>query len=723
MFEESRFIKSSAVNDASGKTFAPMFRRMFSIDQPISSAKLVICGLGYVYAYLNGKKVSDDLFISPVSDYRKTLWYNEYDVTSLLRTGKNIFAAVCGNGWYNEVIQSSWDFNKSPWNDTPKLIMQLYVDGIMVLDTDEQFKVTIDTPYLFNQLRSGEHFDARKYDKNWNTLSYDDSLWDNAKYDNNAPGGVFRKCECEPIRECREYPALSVYRVKNDTFVYDFGQNMSGYVRIETSLPSGSELSIRYAELMNPDGTRNINNMDHYYKASEVETDRLICNGTRFVWSPKFTYHGFQYAVISGITDIEKIKVTGVFVHQDVKERADFACSDAVLTKLYKCGKISSWSNMFYQMTDCPTREKLGWLNDARASTKQLLTSFETERFFSKWIVDIRDAMQEDGKMPGIAPTWGWGYEWGNGPVSDGVLFEIPYQIYVQTGNGSVLKESIPYFEKYLKYLDNHKDENGLISFGLHDWAAPGENSQLPVEFINAILEYLFLHIAELAAKLYGDNGGEYRLRSKQQKALIMDRYIEDGRCIYQEQTAVAMLIYYDLFDKLEPLAVQLKKLVEDNDFHHNCGMVGLRHLYYALTKADLSDYAVKIITNPSYPSQAFWIGNGANTLWELWEPRMSRNHHMYSDFMGWVIDALLGIRADEAHPGYSEVILAPCFPQSISYAGGYVNTVTGKIEVNWERDKRGILLSVSVPENISVYFRGEKLLSGCNRIEIPEDL
>ena len=719
MFEGSRFIKSGAVNDASGKTYAPMFRRLFSVGQPVSSARLVICGLGYVYAYLNGEKISEDLFTAPVSDYRKTLWYNEYDVTPLLRTGMNVFAAVCGNGWYNEVIPSSWDFDKSPWNDTPKLIMQLYVDGILVLETDEKFKVTVDTPYLFNQLRSGEHFDARKYDENWNTLSYDDSGWDNARYDNNAPQGVFRKCECEPIRECREYPALSVQTAANDAYVYDFGQNMSGYVRIETDLPSGTELAIRYAELMNQDGTRNINNMDRHYKASEIETDRLICNGTHFVWSPKFTYHGFQYAVISGISDINRIKVTGIFVHQDVKERADFECSDPVITKLYNCGKISSWSNMFYQMTDCPTREKLGWLNDARASAKQLLTNFETERLFAKWIVDIRDAMLDDGKMPGIAPTWGWGYEWGNGPVSDGILFEIPYQIYVQTGDPSIMKQSLSYFGKYLKYLDTRKDEDGLICFGLPDWAAPGEKSNVPVEFINAVLEYHFLHIAVLAEKLSGLNESGYSLRCKRQRALIMDRYIEDGRCIYPEQTAVAMLICYDLFDRLEPLAAQLKKLVEENGFHHNCGMVGLRHLYYALTKSDLCDYAVKILTNPSYPSQAYWLGLGANTLWELWEPVMSRNHHMYSDFMGWVIDALLGIRAEETHPGYSEVVLDPCFPQGISYAKGYVNTVSGQIEVKWERDKGGIILSVSVPENIPAYFRGEKLLSGRNRIEI----
>lgn len=719
MFENIRFIRSSAKNDASGKTYAPMFRRKFVIEKPFASATLSVCGLGYGYSYINGKSVTEDLLTAPVSDYRKTLWYMEYDVTNLLTVGENIFAAVCGNGWYNEVIQSSWDTNKSEWNDTPKIILRLTVDGETVLVSDEHFRVTLDTPFLYNQLRSGEHFDARKYDPMWNMLSFDDSAWDYARYDDNAPKGVFRKCLCEPIRACREYPAVSVTKAGEDTYVYDFGQNMSGFVRIETDLPAGTELIIRYAELMNEDGTRNINKMEKFYKESEIETDRLICDGKRLVWSPRFTYHGFNYAVISGITDTSKITVTGIFVHQDVPERADFECSDFVLTKLYRMGKMSSYSNMFYQMTDCPTREKLGWLNDARASTKQLLTNFKTERFFEKWLIDIRDAMREDGSMPGIAPTWGWGYDWGNGPVSDGCLFEVPYQIYVQTGKSAPLTETLPWFERYLSYLDTRKDETGLIDFGLPDWAAPRKKTELPCTFTNAVLEYWFLHIAVLAKRLAGEDEKTLLAKQEKQAELIKRLYLKDGRCVYEEQTAVAMLIYFDLYDDLAPLSAQLTELIEKDDFHHNCGMVGLRHLYYALTKCGQSNLAFRLITNPTYPSQGYWASLGANTLWEMWEPQMSRNHHMYSDFMGWIIDALLGIRADENHPGFTVIDLAPSFPEELTYAKGHVDTVSGKIGVFWQRSENGIDLTVTVPDGMTVTMRGEKLTCGVNKLHI----
>ena len=719
MFENARFIKSSASNDITRKTYAPMFRRRFVVKGSFSKASLVICGLGYIYSYINGQKITQDLFTAPVSNYLKTLWYNEYDVTKFISEGENIFAAVCGNGWYNEVITSAWSYDKSEWNDTPKLIMVLYIDGRAIFTSDDEFRVTVDTPFLFNQLRSGEYYDARKYDNKWNQLSFDDSQWEHAKYDTNPPTGEFRKCECEPINECKVFKAISITQIDGDTYVFDFGQNMSGYVRIDTNLPSGEKLVIKYSELLNPDGTRNTNHMEDYYGESEIETDILICNGEQFSWSPRFTYHGFQYVTISGISDINKIKVQGVFVHQDIAERADFECSNPVLTKLYKCGKVSCWSNMFYQMTDCPTREKLGWLNDARASTKQLLTNFEMEKLFSKWMTDITDAMREDGSMPGIAPTCGWGYDWGNGPVSDGILFEIPYQMYIQTGNPTLLKKTIPYFERYLAYLDSRKDIDHLIKFGLPDWAAPGEKTQLPVEFINAVLEYYFLHITQIAKKLNGDSDKEYAIKTKQQKEMILNTYIREGRCIYSEQTAVSMLIYYGIYREMEPLSKQLKELVEKQNYHHNCGMVGLRHLYYALSESGLTDYAVRMITSSDYPSQGYWISLGANTLWELWEPRMSRNHHMYSDFMGWVIDTLLGIKSNESHPGYSEIHVDPKFPININYAKGYVNTVAGRIEVSWERKQNIISVSINVPKGMRAFYGNNMLDTGNNELEI----
>lgn len=733
MFKNIPFIKSSAKNDETSKNYAPMFRRKFVVEREFSKATLYICGLGYIYSYINGRSVSDDLFTAPVSNYNKTLWYNEYDVTEHLKSGNNIFAAICGNGWYNETIKSAWDFDKAEWRDTPKLIMCLEIDGKRVLSSDRDFVVSLDSPITYNQLRSGEHFDSRLYDYAWNRLEFDDALWDNAVIDKNAPKGVFRKCECEPIRECAVLPTKKIIKTGEKKYIFDLEQTISGYIRLDVCQKSGTTLRIRYAEMLNSDNTLNIDGMDNYYLESEIQTDYFICNGEEFVWSPKFVYHGFRYIEIDGIEDIEKISVSGVFVHQDIKRRSGFKCSYDILNKLFECGVVSSYSNMFYNLTDCPTREKLGWTNDARASCDQMLTNFEIEKLFEKWIIDIQDSMKDDGCMPCIIPTAGWGYEWGNGPVSDGVLFEMPYQVYLHTGKPEMLKDCLPYFEKYLKYMEQKADANGDMRFGLNDWAYPGQDTQLPldkvyekakvpVEFINDIFKIKFLEITELAARLCGKNASKFTDEKKQLTDKIKSKYIDGtGRCIINEQTAVAMLIYYDIYIEFNTLKKQLCELISQTESHHNCGMVGIRHLFTALNKCGMQNEALDIITADDYPSHGQWLANGATSLWEMWGTElMSRNHHMYSDFMSWTIKTVLGIAPDVENPGYKHIDINPCFIKKLTYAEGYRDTVYGRIAVEWHREKQLVLLEITIPDGIKAVYGENTLKTGKNSFTIP---
>ena len=275
-FEGISFIKSRAVNTDGQKNYAPMFRRRFYLEKEYEQVILSVCGLGIGYYYLNGKKVSEDLFTAPLSDYNKTLWYNEYDVTNMVNKGGNIFAAILGNGWYNETIPSVWDFDRALWRDTPKMIVKLTADGETVLTSDEKFKVTIDSPVIFNQLRSGEHFDARLYDSQWNTWDYNDEAWDAALRDTTPPKGIFRRCECEPIQEEGIYPAQTVRKVGDKKYLFDIGQNISGYIRLRVRQRSGDVLKIRYAEQIEEDGSLRLNNMETHYPESEFQTDFFV---------------------------------------------------------------------------------------------------------------------------------------------------------------------------------------------------------------------------------------------------------------------------------------------------------------------------------------------------------------------------------------------------------------------------------------------------------------
>ena len=266
--------------------------------------------------------------------------------------------------------------------------------------------------------------------------------------------------------------------------------------------------------------------------------------------------------------------------------------------------------------------------------------------------------MREDGALPGIIPTSGWGYEWGNGPVSDGILFEVPEMLYLFTGDPKPLIQALPWFRRYINYLASRAGEDGLVDFGLSDWAPPrpSDPPRTPVVLINAAYQAKFMRIAERAARLAGDEAGaaEFQAKLADTVALYKRNFLApDGTCIIDEQSAVAMTIYHELYDDLAPLKAQLMRLVEQFDFHHDCGMVGLRRLYGALDQCGASEYAYRVLTAKGYPGYMVWLDGGATTLWETWQCEDSHNHHMYSDFMGWLIKSLVGIRPTFDAPGF----------------------------------------------------------------------
>ncbi len=736
MFHDIPFMKPPAplTSGFHGANLAPMFRKKFVLEE-IQSAVLSVCGLGIGYYYINGQKVSEDLFTAPVSNYSKTLWYNVYDVTHLLREGENVIAVWCGNGWYNEDFPSAWNYDRAQWRDVPKCILKLTVNGSIAVISDDTWKCQPESAIWFNGLRAGEFFDARKYDESWTSLTYDDRDWKMSIIDTTPPCGIFHPCECEPIREAKVFPCSSILQTGPERFVFCFPQNISGYVRLHIKGTEGQALTIRYAEQLKADGSLERNNMDNgYFPDTEFMTDRFICSGKEVVWSPRFTYHGFQYIEIEGLTSGDEATVEAVFVHQDIETRTEFECSEPFLNKLFHAGIISTYSNMFYQITDCPTREKLGWANDAQSSAEQILTNFKAEHLLEKWLQDIRDAMREDGALPGIIPTAGWGYHWGNGPVSDGVLFELPYRIYLHTGNTEPLLRSWQYFDRYLDLLDSRRDASGFVGFGLPDWARPGFNSEcaedeaalVPTELINGVLEYRFCEIAALTARLAREkhltgNRSEhtYLDRSKTVKERIMRRYLAaNGTCTINRQTAVALMIYYKMYDQLEPLKQQLMGLVEDAGYHHTCGMVGLRRLYEALNQCGLQEYAYKIITVKGYPGYQAWFDLGATTLWEYWDyewHKDSKNHQMYSDVLSWMVKTVVGIRQQTDSAGFRSISVEPYFFEELTWAKGSCDTFGGKISVAWEKKNDGIHVLIDVPEAMTVTFRGEKLPYGRN--------
>lgn len=725
-FETAVFIKPDEAFDPKSLSYAPMMRRRFSLSALPKRATLSVAGLGYGCYFLNEREVTPDRFIAPFGDYRKTVWYTTYDVTDKLCLGENIFAVMLGNGWYNEGIGTAWDFDLADWRDMPKLILSLSCDGKEILASDEKWLYSMDGPVIFNQLREGEHFDARRYDPSWKSLGFDDSAWRRVRIDEDPPKGVLRECTCEPIREICELSPVAIRKIGVKRFVYDFGRNISGYARLCVKQSAGDKITLRFGEQVHAeDGTLRLNDMDnpHYFARGEFARDVFICGENAIEWKPSFTYHGFRYVEVIGIEEenITASALTAIEVHQAVKARSAFASSNGLLDTLFLLGQRATLSNLFYMPTDCPTREKLGWMNDAQSSTDQFLTDFEAEGVLTKWWQDILDAMDERGMLPGIVPTPKWGYHWGNGPVSEGTLFEIPYRIYLHTGDDTLLKKGLPYFKKSLAFFDSQRDANGDILYGLDDWAAPcADEEKVGCAFINRVLYIKCLGITLLSAERAGEDTAALREAYESERAEAMARYLAgDGRCTVDKQTAVAMMIYFGLYEDIAPLAAQLRRLVEEKDFHHECGMVGLRYLYIALNRAGLAEYAYKILNASGYPSYRAWVEDGATTLYEYWDSTTSKNHHMYSDFMSWTVKTVLGIAPMLSAPGFEKAEITPHFFKDLDFAEGYCDTVRGRISVRWEREGEKIRVTAFAAEGIEAYLFGERLPAGQEAVRI----
>lgn len=717
-----RFIKHPSAFSPEFKTEspAPIFRRHFEVKENLVSAKLSIAALGFANVYLNGRKVTNDLFLSPMSDYRKTIWYTSYDVTELLKAGDNTAAAMLGNGFFNESVESTWKLNQANWRDNPALGFELelnYPGKTEYIESDTDWLCNKElSPIRFNEYRFAECFDAN-YLTNWMNPDLDDTEWDKAVIKETS--AKLTLCPAEPVRECEVYNCVKMFENESGAYVFDFGQNISGYLHIKTSLPKGTKLRILYAEEIEDNGERRQNWMadPHYYKGLESQFSEVTTGEEMLDWKPSFSYYGFRYAIIYGFdTKPDPNEIKAVFVHQAVTETGKFECSDTMLDAFWNGARMASLSNLLHIQTDCPTREKLGWLNDAQASCEQMVQNYDMRKFYKKWYRDICDSMREDGNIPGVAPTPEYGFVWGNGPTSSGILFEIPLRMYQYYGDDTFLKDGYPYMQKHLEFLENNTKDD-LVKYGLPDWAIPNKATNpmpVPLEFTCTLLMIKFLRIASLAAKSLGLDNSKHAEREKFYTESFKRHYInEDGRLTLTEQTASAMTIALGIGD-VEKLKPQLLESLEKYNNHFNMGMLGMQYLFPALDICGFEEEGYKMLTSKGFPSFNEWFEKyDATTLHEMWIDNQSKNHHMFSCPIAWFHNTILGIRRDERFFTDKTFTLAPHFLKELNSAKGEYDTPLGKICVAWKRIFGKIKLSVTIPQGINAELElsGEKTL------------
>ena len=688
---------------------APYFRRTFTASAG-EAAELLITGLGFYEVYMNGARITKGFLAPYISAPSDLVYYDRYDISPYLRDGENVLGVWLGNGLQNNPGGYVWDFDRAPWVAAPCLGCRLTV-GEAMIESDDAF-LTAPSPLLMDDYRWGEVYDANLEIPGWNEPGFDDHAWRPAS-PCPRPTGHIRPCDCEPIRAVREIKPVSITR-EPEGWRYDFGINTSGVCRLEIHSKKGQRIELRHSELLTgglfDDGNLNFQKSD---LDVNVQRNEYVCRGgAKESYQPTFSYQAFRYVLVKGLEDEQATPdlLTLVEFHSDLMTRGRFECSDPVASKIQEITRRSDLTNFHYFPNDCPHREKNGWTADAALSCEQMLLNFAPERSLRQWLESIRRAQDEKGALPGIVPTGGWGFAWGNGPAWDNVLFYLPYFIYKYRWDDAVIKENAHAMLRYLQYIGTRKGADGLYEVGLGDWCPVGrkeDDYRAPLRVTDTIL---VADLAQKAAEMFaivGLSREEAFARSlyEETRAAFRSRLIDRatllsaGAC----QTSQAMALHYGMFEPEETEGAfrQLMALIRAADGHFDVGVLGGRVLFHVLTDFGQSELAYHMIARPDYPSYGNWVARGATTLWEAFHPEgsgafYSRNHHFWGDVSGWFYRAAGGIRIS---PRRADV--RPSFIPQLDEVRCEHETPAGWVRVHWKREDGAVRLNVSAPENL----------------------
>ncbi len=722
---------------------SPLFRKRFELDRLPEKAVLTICGLGFYELFINGKRITRGALTPYISNPDDILYYDRYELCDDLQVGENVLGIMLGNGFMNAFGGAVWDFDKAAWRGAPRVAFALELqsgDRCTLIEADQTVK-TADSPIFLDDLRIGAFYDANKEIHGWNCPGFDDSDWQAAQ-PIESPRGEARICEAQPIAVYAEKQPVSIRhyddfcfccktniayrdpiektRVK-DTYLYDFGENNTGVCRLRIQGKPGQTVTLRFGEML-ADGYFTVGSTiflreETPFYLEYPQMDKYVCkvDGVE-EYVPPFTYHGFQYVLVEGITAEQATPelLTYLVMSSDLKERGNFRCSDETLNRLFDMTKRSDRSNFIFFPTDCPHREKNGWTADAALSAEHMLLHMDATASYKEWMRGIAKAQRENGQLPGIIPTGGWGFEWGNGPAWDCVCVYLPYYCYQYDGDTEIIRENSTLIDRYLHYVDSRLDENGLLAIGLGDWCQPAcEEDRIlsPLIFTDSVMvwdiarkaAFLLRVIGENDAAKYAEDLASRMRRSIRENLIDLNTMTAVGNC----QTSQTLIVAMDLLDDDEkPQAVErLLEFIRERDDHLLVGVIGARHLFHVLAAYGHVDLALKLITRTDFPAYGMWVAEGATTLAEEFtkpgERLNSRNHHFWGDIAAFFMKELAGLRPNPLVRDVREYAIEPIFATQLDYATASYDSPWGEVSVSWKRAGDDIELTVCAPAEI----------------------
>ncbi len=702
---------------AKKRTTVPYFRKDFSIEKKITKAYVFVSGLGQYELYINGDKIGDH-FLSPGwTDYRKTCFYNTFDITENLKKGSNTVGSIVGNGFYN--------INRERYRKlviaygAPKMILKLivqYSDGSKnVIVSDESWKTT-PSPVTFSSIYGGEDYDARLEQDGWNKPGFKDNSWKNVLLVK-APAGILRPETDYPVKVSEVIDYKKISTKKDSIFIYDFRQNASGIIKIKIRGDKGQTVRFTPGELLGNDSlvTQQATGSPYYFSYTLKGDDEEI-------WMPRFTYYGFRYVQANGAVPDKYPNPGNLPVIEDIQflhtrnsspETGSFKCSNELFNSIYELIKWSIKSNLASVATDCPHREKLGWLEQTHLMGNSIKFLFDIHNLYDKIINDMIEAQLENGLVPDIAPEYvpfNGGFrdspEWGSACII------LPWDMYEWYGDLDAVKKAYPMMKRYLKYLHGMSDKN-ILSHGLGDWydlgpKSPGEAQLTPKSVTATSIFFYDARLLSKMAKLIGEKEDAvyFSNMAEEIRKAFNTKFFNPVTKVYStgSQTSYSMPLFFGMVDDTlkRDVVKNLIKSINNNDKALTAGDIGYRYLLRTLEEAGQSQIIFDMNSKTDVPGYGYQLSKGATSLTESWAALkyVSNNHMMLGHLMEWFYSGIGGIRQAPGSASYSKIIIYPEVVGDLTWAETTYKTIHGDITCNWKIENNNILMNIKIPVN-----------------------
>lgn len=703
---------------------ARYFRKEFTASGEVRHATVYIIGLGLYELYLNGQKIGCQVLAPTPTDYTKNVKYNVFDVTDNIRKGDNAIGVVLGNGRYYNMRHKVKPYKIKDFG-YPKLLFQLeieYVDGTKKLvTTDNTWKGNADGPIRTNNEWDGEEYDARKEMPGWAETDFNDILWLPAEYVQ-EPGGSLEAQINENMKVMESVKPVLINKIGPDTYIIDMGQNMAGWIQMKVKGERGTQVRLRFAEILKENGELFTDNL----RDAKVTDIYTLKGGEEEVWEPSFVYHGFRYVEVTGYPGTPHIdNFEGKVIYDNMKTVGAFETSNPVINQVFKNAYWGIRSNYKGMPVDCPQRnERQPWLGDRAIGCYGESLVFDNAKLYAKWVDDIRNTQKSDGSICDVAPAYYRYYS--DNMTWPGTYLFVADMLLTQYGDTSSIIRHYPAMKKWMDYMkERYMTEDFIItkdSYG--DWCVPPETIEAgrgksadvkhPSSLISTAYYYYFLQLMQRFAGMTQNNADipAYALLADSIKAAFNKKYYNETGTSYGDNK---------LTDNLLPLRFEMvpeeqtgkvfKNIVsiieETNNGHLSCGVIGIQWLMRTLTENGRADLAYKIATDTTYPGWGYMVENGATTIWELWNgntaaPDMNSYNHvmLLGDLLVWYYENLAGIKTDPENPGFKEIIMMPEIIEGLDFVKASYYSVHGLIKSYWKKESGTFLWDITIPGN-----------------------